>query len=125
MIEGLIKQFMGSSQGSSVMSELSKEGLSPDKAQEAVQATAEGALKHGGAAGIDLSNLLGGSGGVMGSVAGALGGMGKGASLTGGTVAKLTGPVTQFLEDKGFPHGVAQKVVNVVLPRLMEMAQKH
>ncbi len=124
MIEGLIKQFMSSSQGSSAMSELSKEGLAPDKAQEAVQATAEGALKHGGAAGIDLSNLLGGDS-KLGAVAGALGGMGKGASLTGGTVSKLTGPVTRFLEERGFPHGVAEKVVNVVLPRLMEMAQKH
>lgn len=125
MLEGIVKQLMSSSQGSDILSQLKQEGLSPDKAQEAVQATAEGAEKHGGAAGFDLGGLMNGSQGNLGSVAGALGGMTGAGSSGAGAVSKLTEPVTQFVKEKGFPEGVAQKVVSVVLPKLLELVQKH
>jgi hypothetical protein len=128
MIDGFVKEFMSSSQGSNVLSQLDQEGLSPDKAQEAVQATAEGAMQHGGSAGLDLSGLLSGSEGGFGGIAGALGGMtggAKGPAASSGALSKLTGPVTEFVAQKGFPRGVAEKVVSVVLPKLLEMVRKH
>ena len=82
-------------------------------------------MKHGGAAGMDLSGLLNVPEGNLGSITGALGGMMGQSSAGGGAVSKLAGPVTEFVKNKGFPEGVAQKVVSVVLPKLLELVQKH
>lgn len=88
------------------------------------RSTAEGAMKHGGAAGLDLGGLLGGG---LGALTGAIGSItgGSKTALDGGALPKLTGPVTQFVMQKGFPPGAAEKVVRAVLPKLLELVRKH
>lgn len=136
MIEGLVGQFLGSSQGANILSQLGAQGLTKEKAQEAVEATAEGAVKNASVAGLDLSSLIGGTGGlggIAGKVGGMLGGLlhgspaaTPGTPATGSPLAALTGPVSEFVAKKtGLAPTMAQSVVNVVLPKILELVQKH
>lgn len=85
-MEALVGQFLGSADGASLLSQLGAQGLAPQQAQAAVQATAEGVVEHAPRAGLDLGALLGGGG--LGALAGALGGGGSG---LGGMLGGLTG----------------------------------
>jgi len=99
MLDGLIGQFLGSSEGANTVKELAAEhGLSEDDARNAVQATAEGAAEATS------------GGGALGALGGLLGGS------TGGieeTVARIVADKTGLSPD------MAQKVVAFVLPKVM------
>lgn len=139
MLEALVGQFLGSTEGASALSQLGAQGLTVPQVQAAVQATADGAAEHAKTAGLDLGGLVGagGAGGALGALVGAISGReGLGGLLGGakpgaptasaGPFAALVGPVTQFVAQKtGLAPQVAQTVVNVVLPRLLGLMQKH
>lgn len=129
MIEALVGQFLQSGAGTDVMNQLKSHGLEAPQAQAAVQATAEGAAQQlGGAGGGGLgelaAGLLGGAsggGGLGGLAAGLMGGGGVPAGGTGG-IAALAGPIAQFVAQKtGLSPAIATTVVNVALPKLLEM----
>ena len=100
MLDGLVKQFLGSSEGADTVKELASEhGLSEDDARNAVQATAEGAAE-----------ATSSGSGALGAITGMLGGSSGGIEET---VAKLVADKTGLSQD------MAQKVVSFVLPKVM------
>ncbi|MBX7113218.1 MAG: hypothetical protein K1X64_02700 [Myxococcaceae bacterium] len=129
MIEALVNQFLQSGAGADVMNQLKSHGLEAPQAQAAVQATAEGAAQQlGGAGGGGLgelaAGLLGGAsggGGLGGLAAGLMGGASTTAA-SAGNLAALAGPIAQFVAQKtGLAPAIASTVVNVALPKLLEM----
>lgn len=145
MIEQLVGQFLGSQAGQSAVAELGAQGLSPQQANGAVTATAEGvAAQLGGGGGANplgaFGALLGGGGGSPfgallgggdGNLLGALGGLLDGGSTNaapGGSnaLAGLAGPIGKFVAEKtGLAPALAQTVVSVVLPKVVEWFQSN
>lgn len=104
MLENIVSQFMQSGAGKDVLSQLKQRGLDGAQAQSAVSATAEGAMQQ-------VSR---------GGVGGMLGGLLGGAPAAGGIAAQ----VTQFVSQKtGLSPAIAQSVVGVALPKLLELIQ--
>ncbi|MFN7146642.1 MAG: hypothetical protein ACK4YP_22905 [Myxococcota bacterium] len=89
MIESILAQFAGSGEASTLLSQLQQQGLSPQQAQCALSATAEGAAQEARSGG--LAGLLGGSGGVAGALGGLLGGGAKRDGDTGGGLGGALG----------------------------------
>lgn len=127
MIEALVGQFLQSGAGNDVINQLKSHGLAAPQAQAAVQATAEGAAQQLGGAGGGLGDmaagLLGGAGGGgLGGLAAGLMGSGGAAASGAGNIAALAGPIAQFVAQKtGLSPAIAATVVNVALPKLLEM----
>jgi hypothetical protein len=133
MVSELVGQFLKSSDGSGLLQDLVSKGLSAQQATQAVTATAEGAVEHGGGAGLDLAGLAGGllggaggSGGLGGLLGGMLGGgAGGGAggtSAAAGPLAALISPVSQFVAQKtGLAPAMAEMVVSAALPKLLAL----
>lgn len=86
MLNELVGQFLKTSDGSGLLQDLVSKGLTEHQVTQAVTATAEGAVEHGGAAGLDLGSLAGGllGSGGLGGLAGMLGGSGGAAGAGGG-----------------------------------------
>lgn len=107
MLETIVSQFMQSGAGKDVLSQLKQRGLDGAQAQSAVSATAEGAMQQ-------VSR-----GGVGGMLGGLLGG-----APAGGAGGGLAAQVTQFVSQKtGLSPAIAQSVVGVALPKLLELIQ--
>lgn len=114
MREGIVQEFLSSPEGSSLFRELNeKEGLAPDKVEAAVQATVEGTVWQAGETGMDISESN------SGPLSDAL------RELPSENGGALTGKVTEYVEEHGFPRGVAEKVVQLALPKLLELAHRH
>ncbi len=117
MFDAIVGQFLQSGTGADLLQQLKSKGLTPDKATEVVQATAEGATEQLSGGGI--GGLLGGLGGLGGLAAQALGGGSGGPDL-----ASLVGPVASFVAQKtGIKPELAASVVSMVLPKLMELVK--
>lgn len=124
MIDGLVRQFLGSTEAASLLGPLQQQGLSAAQAQGAVAATAEGAAQVVQEQGV---GVLGG-GGVAGAVGALMGGGGFGAglsALTGGGAASgvpaaLLEPVIGLVAAKtGLSADLARAAVNLVLPQVV------
>jgi hypothetical protein len=106
---GIVQQFINSSPD--VFQELNEqEGLSPAKVEAALEATLEGAVQEG-------SDVVGGE--PDDSLETAL------REFSSENGEAFTGRVTQYVAEHGFPEGVAEKVVNLALPKLLELAHRH
>lgn len=105
MLETLIGQFFQSGAGRGVLDQLKHEGLDDAQARSALAATAEGAMKHSA-----------GAGGMASQVSGL---------ATGATSASgISSQVAQFVAQKaGIDPTIAQKVVSIALPKLLELLQ--
>jgi hypothetical protein len=114
MLEMLVGQFMKSANGAELLGHLQKQGLTQDQAQNAVGATAEGAMQQlGGSQG-------GGLGGIAGMLAGGLGGGQPNGQLP--SLSAMTQPVAAFVSKKtGLQPAIAAMVVNAALPKLLEL----
>jgi hypothetical protein len=109
MREGIVQEFLSSPEGSELYRELNEEeGLAPDKVEAAVEATVEGTIWQAGETGLDSPE-----GGPLSDALREL------PSENGGA---LTAKVTEYVADHGFPRGVAEKVVQLALPKLLQMA---
>jgi len=135
MIEGLVQQFLGSGEASQVLGQLQQQGLTPQQAQGAVTATAEGTAQAaasgglgdllGGAGGLGaIGGLLGGGGG--GGLGGLLGGLAGGAPAAGGSglPPQLVDTIANVVSQKtGLPAATAKTAVNVVLPKIIDFVK--
>lgn len=129
MLNVLVGQFLGSPAGSDVLGQLKSKGLDGPAAQAAVTATAEGAMQqlglHGGGTTV-VTGLLGGAGGLGALTGGLLSGGAAPAASGVGTVGAMAAPVAHFVAQKtGLSPSVATMVVNLALPRLMQLIQSH
>ncbi|MBX7196293.1 MAG: hypothetical protein K1X94_29845 [Sandaracinaceae bacterium] len=141
MIEGLVQQFLGSGEASQVLGQLQQQGMSPQQAQHAVSATAEGTVQAaaqgnlgdllggGGLAGA-LGGLMGGGGGGggLGGLLGGLGGLAGGApaGAAGGSALppQLVDGIATFVSQKtGLQPAMAKTAVNVVLPKIVDFVK--
>lgn len=110
MIEHLVGQFLNSGEGQGVLAQLKQQGVDGPQAQQAVFATAEGAMQQ-------VSQ--GGGGGLSGMLSAVTGG-------GGGQSSGMATKVTQFVAQKtGLSPAIAQTVVSAVLPKLLELVQKN
>jgi hypothetical protein len=110
MIDQIVGQFLNSGEGKGVLDQLKQQGVDGPQAQQAVSATAEGAMQQVSA---------GGGGGLAGMLSGLTGG-------GGGQSAGMASQVTQFVAQKtGLSPAIAQTVVSAVLPKLLELFQKN
>ena len=149
MIEGLVQQFLGSGEASQVLGQLQQQGMSPQQAQHAVSATAEGTVQAaaqgnlgdllggGGLAGA-LGGLMGGGGGggglggLLGGLGGLAGGAPQGGGSPGGSVGgsvgalppQLVDGIATFVSQKtGLQPAMAKTAVNVVLPKIVDFVK--
>lgn len=122
MLDQILASFAGSSDASALASKLLAEGLSPEKATEAVAATVEGAQGALGTAGpAALLGMLGGSGG---GALGALGGLFGGGAPSPTPSNPLADQIAAFVAAKvGIDVSTAKRVVDVVLPKLLELVK--
>jgi len=122
MLNELVGQFLSSSDGTDLLKNLEAQGVSAPQATQAVTATAEGAMEHASAGGLDLASLAGGlvgGGGGLGALGGMLGGLGGGAAAP---LAGLVAPISQFVAQKtGLAPAMAQTIVAAALPKLVAM----
>jgi len=110
MIDQLVGQFLNSGDAKGVLAQLQQQGLDGAKAQQAVSATAEGAMQQ-------VSQ--GGGGGLAGMLSAVTGG-------GGGQSSGMASQVTAFVAQKtGLSPAIAQTVVSAVLPKLLELLQKN
>lgn len=128
MIEGLIKQFLGSGTAGEAVAALKGKGLSEDQAKGAVDATAKGAVEAlGGGGGGEGGGMLGGLGGALGGLLGGGGGGagGLGALLGGGGVPPaILDQVVGFVTQKtGLSEEHARMAANVVLPKIIDFVK--
>lgn len=140
MIEGLVQQFLGSGEAAQVLGQLQQQGLSPQQAQGAVTATANGVaqaasqgdlsslLGSGAALGM-LGSLLGGGqgGGGLGGLIGALAGgapAGQSAAPAGGLPPQIVDSIAGFVTEKtGLAQPMAKTVVGIVLPQIIDFVK--
>jgi hypothetical protein len=116
MIEQLLNQFAGSSEAGSAIQELVAKGLSPEKAKDAVVATAQGAKEAAAS-----SSGLGG----LGALAGMFGGGGGGGGLMGALGGPMVDQIVLFVSTKvGIDASTAKMVVDVVLPKVLSLVQQ-
>lgn len=113
MREGIVQEFLSSPEGSELYRELNeKEGLAPDKVEAALQATVEGTIWQTAETGLDVSRL------EEDPLSDAL------RELPSENGGALTGRVTDYVTEHGFPRGVAEKVVQLALPKLLALAHR-
>ena len=121
MLEQILSSFMGSSEAGGLVQSLAAQGLSADKAQAAVAATAEGAQQAVREAGVGgLLALAADGDGPLGMLGGLLGG----ASTSAGMAGPMVDQIAAFVAGKvGIDPAMAKKVVGMVLPKIIDMAK--
>lgn len=125
MFDDLVRQFLGSDAATkTIQAVTTQQRLTPEQAQTAVRATAEGtgeALRSGNFDLGSLAGAIGGGGGVLGGIAQSLG---LGQKQTGGLPSGLVQQVTDYVANKtGLSAGIAAAVVTMALPKVLEFAK--
>jgi hypothetical protein len=123
MLDDIIRHFLGSPAAEDATREITdREGLDPDQARTAVEATAKGGADA--MRGLDpgaLLTTLGGGG--LGTLAGALG-LGGGGGGSSGLPRDIERQVNAFVSERtGLSPAVASAVVAVVLPKVVAFAR--
>jgi nucleoid DNA-binding protein len=114
MDNDLVKQFLDSGEANQLVRSLAQnQGLTPQQAQGAVKATAEGTATTIQEKGIDVNNL---GAGMLGALAGAVG-LGKPGGLPPEIVQGITDKVSNMT---GLSPATCSTVVNLVLPKVVE-----
>jgi len=122
MLQQIISSFVGSSEAGGLVQSLAAQGLSPEKAQAAVVATAEGAQQAVGDAGVGgLLALASDGDGPLGMLGGLLGGS---AGASAGMSGPMVDQIASFVASKvGIDPAMAKKVVGMVLPKIIDLAK--
>ncbi len=107
MLDQLVGPFLQSGAGAELLKNLQSQGLTPDQATTAVNATAEGTMQQAAGGGGSLASL---AGGLLGGASG------------GGPINSMIAPVAQFVAQKtGLAPGIATMVVTAALPKLLSL----
>jgi hypothetical protein len=136
MIEEIMQNFLGSSQGQSALQALSARGYDNDTAQTILNHAVNGASEHLSAQTanaekpeVGLFNIFGGHAGrdmFLGAVSGLLKGDGFGGAIKDGGAALLTGHIAEYLAARaGIDPTEAGEIAALLTPYIGQFVHEH